>query len=247
LLLNLSTARDVFGTLRAVAAFPAVLLAPGYCLAWATNLLDFRGRSLGERLAWGVVVSFAGMPLLAVEVGKYVSLSIVCWLCGLCTACLIAIVVSRGRTSDLRRYRTSGWIALAWLAFVVLELVDIGVGAHLYLSVTVFDNALRTSFVDATLRSGVPPVNPLYWPGHAAPMRYYYFWYVLTALAARSWTRIRPGVVLQAFSATTGGCRRVTGDPPSPMAQGWDCVGTACRDRARYHPGYGDGCCRHAG
>jgi hypothetical protein len=185
LLLNLSTARDVFGTLRAVAAFPAVLLAPGYCLAWATNLLDFRGRSLGERLAWGVVVSFAGMPLLAVEVGKYVSLSIVCWLCGLCTACLIAIVVSRGRTSDLRRYRTSGWIALAWLAFVVLELVDIGVGAHLYLSVTVFDNALRTSFVDATLRSGVPPVNPLYWPGHAAPMRYYYFWYVLTALAAR--------------------------------------------------------------
>jgi hypothetical protein len=76
-------------------------------------------------------------------------------------------------------------IAAAWVLFVVVELVDIGVGSRLYFSVTVFDHALRTAFVDAVMRTGVPPANPLFWPGHAAPMRYYYFWYVLTAAAAR--------------------------------------------------------------
>ena len=74
---------------------------------------------------------------------------------------------------------------MAWILFVIIELVDVGVCGRLYFSVTVFDHALRTAFVDAVLRTGVPPANPLFWPGHAAPMRYYYFWYVLTAAAAR--------------------------------------------------------------
>ena len=45
-------------------------------------------------------------------------------------------------------------------------------------------------FVDAVLRTGVPPRNPLYWieargVGHIAPMRNYYFWYVLAAMATK--------------------------------------------------------------
>jgi hypothetical protein len=76
-------------------------------------------------------------------------------------------------------------IGLGWIGFVIAALVDVGVGNHLGLSVTVYDHALRSAFVDAVVRTGVPPANPLYWPGHAAPMRYYYFWYVVTAVAAR--------------------------------------------------------------
>ena len=91
----------------------------------------------------------------------------------------------RGLNFANKRGLIGAGIAAAWLLFVVFELVDIGVGSRLYFSVTVFDHALRTAFVDAVLRTGVPPANPLFWPGHAAPMRYYYFWYVLTAAAAR--------------------------------------------------------------
>src|ERR1019366_1911706 len=94
----------------------------------------------------------------------------------------------RHRETKLKLNRTGVTaiaIAVVWAVFVIAELVDVGVGNHLYLSVTVFDHALRTSFVDAVMRTGVPPSNPLYWPGHAAPMRYYYFWYVLVATAAK--------------------------------------------------------------
>jgi len=182
---------DILGCLRSVAAFAALLLAPGYCLAWSCDLLGFRVRAAGERIAWGVALSFGGMTIVSVLLGKYGSLSAVCWLAGACAAGCVGIMAreawSRRRGSGFAN--KCGWIgagiAAAWVLSVVVELVDIGVGGRLHFSVTVFDHALRTAFVDAVMRTGVPPANPLFWPGHAAPMRYYYFWYVLTAAAAR--------------------------------------------------------------
>jgi hypothetical protein len=172
-----------------VVTFAPILLLPGYCLAWAVNLFGFRLRAAGERLAWGIALSFAGMPIASVELAKYASLSAVCWLAGLCAVGFVAVALS-----EYRRWPSaSGWrwarigvaIAVAWAVFVACELVDVGAGNRLYLSVTIMDNSFRTAFVDAVMRTGVPPVNPLYWPGHSATMRYYYFWYVLTAAAAR--------------------------------------------------------------
>jgi len=191
LLLSALTWGDILGCLRSVAAFAALLLAPGYCMAWACDLLGFRRRSAGERLAWGVALSFGGMTLVAVLLGKYVSLAAVCWLAGACALGCVGIMARegwsrrRGLNFANKRELIGAGIAAAWALFVVVELVDIGVGSRLYFSVTVFDHALRTAFVDAVLRTGVPPANPLFWPGHAAPMRYYYFWYVMTAVAAR--------------------------------------------------------------
>jgi hypothetical protein len=193
---------DILGCLRCGAAFAAVLLAPGYCLAWACDLLGFRARALGERLAWGVTISFGGMTIVAVLMGKYGSLTVVCWLAGACALAFVGIVTREAWT----RRRSSGFankwrligagIAVAWVLFAIAELVDVGVGSRLYFSVTVFDHALRTAFVDAVLRTGVPPANPLFWPGYAAPMRYYYFWYVLTAAAARlGWATARQAMI----------------------------------------------------
>ena len=182
---NALTRGDVLGCLFCVVTFAPVLLAPGYCLGLACNLFGFRSRSAGERLAWGVALSFAVMPIVAVMVGKYASLIAVCWIAGLCgVGWLIAWELAKRRVGLGRGWWWGRGIGAAWILFVVLELVDVGVGNHLYLSVTIFDHALRTAFVNAVMRTGVPPANPLYWPGHAAPMRYYYFWYVLTAAAA---------------------------------------------------------------
>jgi hypothetical protein len=183
------TRGDMLGCLRGVAAFAAVLFAPGYCLAWAFDLLGFRRRAVGEQLASATALSFAVVTISAVELGKYVSLSAVCWLAGLCAIGFVAIVLrdflQRRPGSISGRNWLGVGIAAAWILFVVVELVDFGIGDRLYLSVTVLDNSLRTAFVDAVMRTGVPPANPLFWPGHAAPMPYYYFWYVLTAVAAR--------------------------------------------------------------
>jgi len=185
---------DILGCLRGVIAFAFVLLAPGYCLAWACDLLGFRRRPAHEQLPWAVALSFGVMTIASVLLGKYVSLSAVCCLALLCGAFSLALVaariLSRPATPDQSRLaprtlRLATAVAAAFILFVIAELVDIGIGPHLYLSFTVFDHALRTAFVDSVLRTGVPPANPLFWPGHAASMRYYYFWYVLTAAAAR--------------------------------------------------------------
>jgi hypothetical protein len=186
---NALTRGDVLGCLRGVVAFAPVLLAPGYCLAWGTNLFGFRRRLMSERLAWSVALSFGIMAIVSVELASLASLTAVCWLAAICAAGSVAIVAwevwkQPHPVAGNRRLIGAG-IGTAWVVFVVLELVDFGIGTHLYLSVTIFDHALRTAFVDSVIRTGVPPANPLYWPGHAAPMRYYYFWYVLTAAAAK--------------------------------------------------------------
>jgi hypothetical protein len=169
--------------------FVPVLVAPGHCLGWAMNLLGFRQRGAVQQLTWSVALSFAVAPIAAVMLGKYASIGAVCWAFVGCMLLTIAMNYWSIRQDTDRRFRWSRAAGMAigmlWVLFVVFELVDFGVGNHLYLSVTVFDHSLRTAFVDGVMRTGVPPANPLYWPGHAAPMRYYYFWYVVTGVAAR--------------------------------------------------------------
>jgi hypothetical protein len=180
---------DILGCLRAVAMFAFLLEAPGHCAGWALNLLGFRQRGVMQQIAWSVALSFAIMPIVAVMVAKYGSLGAVVWVaigCGLITIGLNQWAIWHDRDRRLRPSRLVGIaLGLAWMLFVIAELVDVGMGNHLYMSVTIFDHTLRTAFVDSVMRTGVPPLNPLYWPGHGAPMRYYYFWYVLTAVAAR--------------------------------------------------------------
>ncbi|HEU5457246.1 MAG TPA: hypothetical protein VFU68_01380, partial [Terracidiphilus sp.] len=73
----------------------------------------------------------------------------------------------------------------AWIALVVLSLVDLEWGQRLYMNVAMLDQCFRIDWTESVLRTGVPPVNPMYWFRHAATMRNYYFWYVLCATVAR--------------------------------------------------------------
>lgn len=186
---SMSTRGDVFGCLLAVVAFVPVLLAPGYCLGWAINLLGFRKREAIQQAVWGVALSFAVVPLVVVMIEKYSSSVVVRGAVILCCAAMIGLNFWARRQEKGRQFSWSPVlgmvIGLVWVGFVIAALVDIGVRNHLCLSVAVYDHALRSAFVDAVARTGVPPANPLYWPGHAAPMRYYYFWYVLTAAVVR--------------------------------------------------------------
>jgi hypothetical protein len=183
------TRGDVFGCLIAVVAFVLVLVAPGHCVGWATNLLGFRKRGAVQQAAWSVALSFAVAPIAAVMLEEYGSPIVVFWTAGVCGVATVGLNFWAWRQDKDKRFRWSRAIGmaigLAWVGFVIAALVDVGVGNHLLLSVTVYDHALRSAFVDAVVRTGVPPANPLYWTGHAVPMRYYYFWYVVTASVAR--------------------------------------------------------------
>ena len=236
---NALTRGDILGCLWAVVIFTAVLLSPGYLVGWVTNLIGFRGRGAVEQLIWSVALSFAVVPLLAVMVAKYASMNALALMFFAGAVASIALNIWALRRDKARRFR---WqravgmsIGLAWVLFVIAELVDVGVGNRLYLSVTIFDHALRAAFVDAVMRTGVPPVNPLYWPGHAAPMRYYYFWYVLTAAAARlAGVTARQAMIASAVWSGFGlaavvalYCRHFLAPEPSSRGRRWPRIAVA--------------------
>lgn len=182
------TVFDIRGALQAAVAFAAILLAPGYLLGVATDLFRFRTRSLPERGAWSVALSFCTVPVYVALTGRMLSLQTVAVTFGM--AAVIALVFLAADWRRLAVPWTRATLLLA--AFVLLgsalvmgELVDIQRGDALHLSVTVLDQSYRVAFTDAIARTGIPPSNPLYHPGAAAPLRYYYFWYAVCAVCMK--------------------------------------------------------------
>jgi hypothetical protein len=194
------TLQDVAGSVVATAVFALVLYCPGYVLGYATDLFDFRRRSLGERMTWSIAYSFAVTPLVGYLIAKYAGLGVACW-----SLLLLALVWLALAWRERRGFAWSSsdtltaCVAGAWVFFVIVSLVDLQVGHKLYFSVVEDDQSYRVAFTNAVLRAGVPPINPLYFPGHGQPMRYYYFWYVVCAMVAR----IGHVSARQAFLAST--------------------------------------------
>ena len=183
---------DLLQGAEATAAFALYLLLPGYTIGWAAGLFSFRSRSASERLLLSIVLSIAVSPILAVLAGRFsprVSQSLFLAL-ALAALCLIAAETFGSRRIPSFKLKRSTWIALGmamlWAATALFELADLQIGQRLYLSVTAYDHCVRNEMVQAVLRTGVPPHNPLFYPGgHAPVMRYYYYWYVLCALPSR--------------------------------------------------------------
>jgi hypothetical protein len=177
--------QDMVGSLLAVLAFPAVLYAPGYLAAHATNLFAFRKLAFSRRSLVAIAASFCLSPILAYLAGRVTGLRGLCWLLAACSVVTV-MLLWRSRPSWPRRdRRITALIACGWTLFILLMLVDVQIGHKLYFSVVLSDQSYRIAFTDAVVRTGIPPANPLYFAGTPAPMRYYYFWYVLCAAVVK--------------------------------------------------------------
>ncbi len=177
------TLLDIGGSLWGTAVFATAMLAPGYMCAHVFDLCGFRTRSAAEQFAWGLVLSLGvGTLVLVAAVWAVGVMAGEILLAGLCIA---AATIFFRSTSIGMRPRLGHVVFVCWTAVVVLSLVDIGTASRLWMSVTSYDHSVRVPFVDAVMRTGVVPVNPLYWPGHDSPLRYYYFWYVTCAVVGK--------------------------------------------------------------
>jgi len=76
-------------------------------------------------------------------------------------------------------------LALIWIVLVVATLIDIQAGKDLYSSMFMWDHSARIAWTESVIHTGVPPDNPLYYFRHSAPLRNYYFWYVICAVVAK--------------------------------------------------------------
>ncbi len=207
------------GALGAALLTPA-FVAPGAALAWALDVRGFRGRSAAARAAIAVVLSVAVVPAvtyllaratsLAVPVALYVALSL-----ALAAAALRALRARRapapagaGRVAAGGRprltadpmVRVGAAAVVAWAALALATTSDLHLGGRLYGSPLYFDYAKHVSVTDAIARTGVPPANPSFFPGHGIALYYYYFWFLVCGLAA--WAA---GPLVGARGAVAGG------------------------------------------
>lgn len=166
------------------------LVVPGYVAGALLDVFGFARRSLPARLAIGISLSVAVVPILTYLNWRYVPGAP--W--AVCAATWLAfpVIVARrphwqnaahGPLSKQRKIVLA--IVVGWLIVGTLCLIDLQIDHRLYFQLMSYDYALRAAFTAAIARTGVPPLNPFFYPGHGCILRYHYFWFMLCGLVAR--------------------------------------------------------------
>ncbi len=188
---NNYTELDLIGIGETIACFSMFFIAPGYLLGLLIPSLRLREKSPLERTLWAVLLSVSITPLIACLLGR-ISLWVAIWAM-LAMDAVFLVILLRGllrrgfpKLSRVRRSTWAAWIiVIAWTLATVGTQVDWQIGHKLYWSSTVYDHSVRSALVGAAARTGVPPENPFYYPGHPVALRYYYFWMVACALPVK--------------------------------------------------------------
>jgi hypothetical protein len=178
------TFQDILGILTGFALFPLVIVIPGYVTGWAFNLFEFRPRFLAARLAIALLLSITISPILCYLVASLISMKMaVLFIVGLALIFILLIIYDKGSFHWDNNWNIFVWIGTAWVVLVIFSLAQIQWKNQLLISIVSFDQTTRVSIIDAMTRTGVPPVNPGYYPGKAIPLTFlYYFWYILCSL-----------------------------------------------------------------
>jgi len=172
---------DVAGSLLGVCLFPLFVLAPGFALAWLTNIFDFRRRTAAFQAVLSLPLSIAICPSMTYLGARFGSMTAV-WILYAASWIYVLGLVALRRVAFPRPSRTVAAIVCAWTAIAILSLVDLQAGHRAWFPAAAFDYSVRTQFIQAIGLHGVPPANPFFLPGHAVALRYHYFWMLLCSL-----------------------------------------------------------------
>lgn len=179
---------DVIRAVAAVCLYPLFVVVPGYVLAWAGDLFEFRRRTAAFQLALSLPLSISICPIAIYLIGRSVSMTAV-W------AVLAAVWVRFACLFWRRRARFAGLsqmgrpftaAAAIWVVLALLSLVDLQFGKRVYYSVTALDFSVRTEFIHSITATGIPPANPFFYAGRTFPLRYHYFWLLVCSLVERA-------------------------------------------------------------
>ena len=207
--------QDVRNLVLALPAFLPFLLFPGWGIGYLVNIFDFRNQRMRTRVALALALSFAVLPVAANLLARLLPIrTCAAILLGLSSAAALGSVLAeafkRGkppRRSPRLPSPVASSLVLAvvalWCFLCVFSFPDLQLHGELWNSVLVYDGGLRTAFIGAVLRSGVPPPNPLCFLGGPVAARYYYYWSTVCALPA-ALTGLPARAVLGASSVWTG-------------------------------------------
>jgi hypothetical protein len=204
------TLLDIFGILRVLPFFALIFLAPGYCLGRVSNVLGFRQRGAAEQWLLSMGISIVVMPIALNLSSRWFSLNVtvtLCWILAIiATGDLFLRWRRRGFSVTLHPRRSTaaaiGFVIL-WAVICLLSLPDLQLGHRLYSTAAVADLGVRNAFVASAMHGGAPPANPFFFPGSIVKLRYYYYWYVMTAVPAVA-AGVQPRAALFASSIWSG-------------------------------------------
>jgi hypothetical protein len=175
---------DLLAILQAFAIFPLVAIAPGYALGWLTNVLRFRHRTPEFRLVASVPLSLAVAPIVSFTIGRWFSLDAVLALFG-CFFLFSLFLIYKTPPKTHRGWLKLYSLVILWLCIATFSLIDLQYSGRTYFSIIDFDYAIRIPITQSIATFGVPARNPFFFPAHAVPLRYHYFWMVLCALVRK--------------------------------------------------------------
>jgi hypothetical protein len=178
------TIQDTLALILAILLFTSVSVFPGYVIGWATNLFSFRSRTSPVQYVMAIALSNALIPVLLFLLFRNFSnlhgigliiLFFILWV----AIQINAFAKNRPRLELTRELKIALVVGGAWVVFCILLLVDIQIGERLYNNAASYDYTTRTALIEAITRTGVPPINPTYYPGHFERItQLYYFWYI---------------------------------------------------------------------
>jgi hypothetical protein len=177
------TLQDILGATLAFCLFPLVIVFPGYVTGWVFDLFDFKRRQPIVKLGIGLVLSFVVSPIVLDLISSLFSVNVSLLLLGGFALAFVVVILKEKQASALQTKRgakTIFWVGIAWVVFAILSQVDVQWKDQLYFSMVSLDQTMRVSVIDAMTRTGVPPINPSYYPGYPVQLTFlYYFWYIL--------------------------------------------------------------------
>lgn len=184
------TIQDFLGSVFACVLFPFVMVIPGYVIGWTLNLFDFKSRRCLIRYLIGIVVSNACIPILTFLIVRFLPYYFVLLTLLVFAGAFFIIeffpFIRKGtvelldRLKQLSIYERMGLsLGGLWIIFSLGLLLDLQIGHSLYFPTVSYDYTSRIAIINAISRTGIPPINPGYFPGHPQQLAFlYFYWYI---------------------------------------------------------------------
>ncbi len=197
------TVQDFVKSLLAFLLFPIIYVIPGYVIGWLFDLFDFKKRLLATRFVIAIVLSISLSPIITFLTWNLISVKATFIVLSLFVLSFLTILLRMERTKgpkEINHFQLIAFIvAVGWSILSILSLIDIQMGNRLYYTVVSYDFTTRVAIINAMTRSGIPPINPSYFPGHPVLLKYlYYFWYIPCSLVDQiggSWVDGRDAMI----------------------------------------------------
>lgn len=175
---------DIVRYLAAICLFWLVIIPPGFVVGWAANPFGFREKWPLFRLYAATALGISIAPILIYLCWRLGSLRVVWVLYAVLWAAFAALLALRKvRLADIVPPRVELLQAAAWIVLAGAIVLDLRIGDGVYINWASIDHSFRTSLIQAIRHTTtLPTSNPFFYPGHAVPFRYHYFWFMLAAL-----------------------------------------------------------------